>query len=88
MATTPPDIAFMVYIDGWEVVDWTLEEYKNRIGFVLLLPARAFEIIMKSHLIPNDAIQFLLNDDLKNFCEKRKNMIISEIEKRTRWQNP
>jgi hypothetical protein len=47
-----------------------------------------FEIIMKSHLIPNDVIQFLLNDDLKNFCEKRKNMIISEIEKRTRWQNP
>jgi len=46
-----------------------------------------FEIIMKSHLIPNDAIQFLLNDDLKNFCEKRKNMIISEIEKRTQWQN-
>jgi hypothetical protein len=39
MATTPPGIAFMVYIDGWEVVDWTLEEYKNRIGFVLLLPA-------------------------------------------------
>jgi hypothetical protein len=30
---TPPDVAFIIYIDGWEIVDWTLEEYKNLIGF-------------------------------------------------------
>jgi hypothetical protein len=47
-----------------------------------------FKIIMKSHLIPDDAIQFLFDDDLKNFCEKRKSMIINEIEKRTKIQNP
>ena len=44
-----------------------------------------FKAIMESHLIPEDAISFLFNDDLRNFCEKRKQRIIAEIEKRTKY---
>jgi hypothetical protein len=44
-----------------------------------------FKAIMKSHLIPEDALPPLLNNDLKSFCEKRKRMIINEIEKRVKW---
>lgn len=47
-----------------------------------------FKSIMNSHLIPDDAIEPLLNNDLVNFCEKRKQRIMDEIEKRTKEQNP
>jgi hypothetical protein len=47
-----------------------------------------FKVIMRSHLIPDDAIQSLLKNDLESFCERRKNMIISEIESRAKWYNP
>ncbi|MCD6241135.1 DUF262 domain-containing protein [Candidatus Bathyarchaeota archaeon] len=46
---------------------------------------KTFKAIMESHLIPEEAIDFLLNDDLENFCEKRKQRIIAEIEKRTKY---
>ncbi len=38
--------------------------------------------ILKSHIIPEDALDCLLQDDLKNFMEKRKNAIIKEIKTR------
>lgn len=41
-----------------------------------------FKMILKSHIIPEDALDYLLSDDLKNFIERRKQAIISEIKKR------
>lgn len=39
--------------------------------------------ILKTHLIPEEAIDFLLRDDLENFMESRKQCFIEEIKKRT-----
>jgi hypothetical protein len=40
-----------------------------------------FKLIMGSHLIPEEAIEYLLKDDLPNFTEKRKQAIIDELKK-------
>ncbi len=40
--------------------------------------------ILKTHLIPSDALDDLLNDDLEGFIKKRKQAIIEEIERRTK----
>jgi len=39
--------------------------------------------ILESHLIPKNALDALLRDDIKNFMELRKEEIIKEIKKRT-----
>lgn len=39
--------------------------------------------ILESHLIPEDSVQYLLNDNLVDFMETRKKAIIKEIELRT-----
>jgi len=41
-----------------------------------------FKMIMQSHLISEEAIEYLLKDDLKKFAEKRKQTIIDELRKR------
>ncbi|MGB9834962.1 MAG: GmrSD restriction endonuclease domain-containing protein [bacterium] len=38
-----------------------------------------FKMILESHLIPEEAIDFLLNDDLQNFLEKRGSAILNEL---------
>jgi hypothetical protein len=40
------------------------------------------KIILKSHIIPEDALDYLLNDDLQNFVERRRQAIISYLHKR------
>ncbi|MEM2070876.1 MAG: hypothetical protein QXE86_05710, partial [Archaeoglobaceae archaeon] len=35
--------------------------------------------ILRSHLIPEEALNYLLKDDLKNFLECRKKAILEEI---------
>lgn len=41
-----------------------------------------FKIILESHIIPEDALAYLLNDDLQNFIERRKYAIISNLQKK------
>lgn len=43
--------------------------------------------ILESHLIPFEALEFLLNDDIENFKKWRKEAIIEEIKKRIYFEN-
>lgn len=45
-----------------------------------------FGNIMKSHLIPEEGIKFLLEDKLEEFCTERKKAISKEIQERTTIQ--
>jgi len=42
--------------------------------------------ILASHLIPEEALQCLLNDNLNEFMELRKKEILKEISRRTQWR--
>lgn len=48
------------------------------------LGERKVKHILKTHLIPEEALNALLNDDIKKFMELRKKAIIQEIRKRTK----
>jgi hypothetical protein len=45
------------------------------------------EEILESHIIPADALDYLLNDDLPNFLEKRKQTILGELRERLGIEN-
>jgi hypothetical protein len=46
-----------------------------------------FKIILESHLIPEDALGSLLNDNLQNFIEKRRLAIINNLQKKLGSEN-
>lgn len=46
-----------------------------------------FKMILESHIIPEDALDCLLNDDLQTFIEKRKQAIISNLRKKLGSEN-
>jgi hypothetical protein len=41
-----------------------------------------YKLILQSHLIPEDALDCLLNDELEKFVEKRKQAVIAELTKK------
>jgi hypothetical protein len=48
---------------------------------------KKLEEILESHIIPADALDYLLNDDLPNFLEKRKQTILGELRERLGIEN-
>lgn len=42
------------------------------------------KMILESHIIPEDALDYLLSDDVQNFIERRKQAIISNLREKLR----